>query len=125
MFYLKHCLEEPIVPAMVGGGIISAIDVAMGKHVNGRTIGTYIVSLYAYNVLQCPMEAIHGRRSLLHNFLSAGMLGSYGVKAGLLGVPFVDPYKYSRVPGLTPPVVAFVVYGGLASGMAALGGKSL
>ena len=71
------------------------------------------------------MESIHGRRSLLHNFLAGGMLGSYGVRNGFLGVPFVDPYKYSRIPGVTPSVVAFAVYGGLASGFAALGGKPL
>lgn len=105
--------------------MISAIDVAMGKHVNARTVATYMCSLYAYNVIQCPMEAIHGRRSLIHNFLSAGMLGAAGVRAGVLGIPFVDPYKFYRIPGVTPTVVAFGVYGGLASGMAALGGKSL
>ena len=83
-----------------------------------------MLSLYAYNVIQCPMEAIHGRKSLIHNFLSAGMLGAAGVNAGMLGVPFVDPYKFHRL-GVTPPVVAFTVYGGLATGMAALSGKTL
>lgn len=71
------------------------------------------------------MEAIHGRKSLIHNFLSAGMIGAAGVKAGLLGVPFIDPHVFYRFPALTPPVAAFAVYGGMAGGLAAFGGKPL
>jgi len=71
------------------------------------------------------MEAIHGRHSLSHNFLSGGILGYTGVQAGLMGVPFVNDYTYYRYPFLRPPAVAFFVYGSIASCFAGLGGKRL
>ena len=83
----------------------------------------YAGSIYTYNVLQCPMEAIHGRQSLLHNMLSAGILGYGGVQAGKLGIPFVDPSFVYRYRTLSPPQLAFCVYGGLAGALAGFGGK--
>ena len=88
-------------------------------------LALYVGGVYAYNILQCPMEAIHGRQSLLHNFLSAGTIGYLGVNRGFLGVPFVDYTFYYRNPQLSPGVVGFVVYGGLAGVFAMLQGKRI
>ena len=72
------------------------------------------------------MEAIHGRKSLLHNVGSAGMIGYIGHRAGLIGIPFVDPMVFYRYPALPPSVVAAGVYGTVAGVFAGvLGGKPL
>ena len=42
--------------------------------------------LYAYGALQCPLEYIHGRRSLAHNGLAAGIIGGYAVSRGWIGM---------------------------------------
>ncbi len=85
--------------------------------------GRYMGAIYVYNVLQCPMEAIHGRKSLFHNIISAGMMGYVGVRAGRLEIPFVDPSFVHRHRTLSPPQLAFMVYGGCAGALAAFGGK--
>ena len=87
--------------------------------------GLYMGGIYVYNVLQCPMEFIHGRQSLVHNFLSAGTIGYIGVSRGMLGVPFVDYSFFYRYPQFSPATVGFAVYGGIASLLALLQGKQL
>mmetsp|Transcript_1508 Transcript_1508/g.2144 ORF Transcript_1508/g.2144 Transcript_1508/m.2144 type:complete len:97 (+) Transcript_1508:1-291(+) len=89
-----------------------------------RTAGRYIAAIYAYNAVQCPMEAIHGKQSSLHNLFAGGTLGYLGVQTGRLGVPFVDPhalYSY-RVP---PAVIGGAIYGGMGFLLATLGGKPI
>lgn len=76
-----------------------------------------------YNVMQCPMEAIHGRRSAYHNILSGAILGHVGVSRGILGIPFVDGHLFYRYPQLSPPLVGAAVYGGIAGLFVTLGGK--
>ena len=71
------------------------------------------------------MEAIHGRQSLLHNFLSGGTLGYLGVALGHAGVPFVNSMTFYRYPFLSPPMVGGAVYGTMAGAMAAFSGKQL
>jgi hypothetical protein len=88
-------------------------------------ISSYIAVVYGYNILQCPMEAIHGRQSLLHNVLSAGTIGFLGVRSGSLGIPFVDPTFVYRYRGLSPAGLAFLVYGAMGGVLAGLGGKPL
>jgi hypothetical protein len=79
--------------------------------------------IYAYNIIQCPMEYIHGRQSLMHNVLSAGTLGYLGVSTGKIGIPFLDPHAvYSS---RNPALLGAAVYGAMAGCMAALGGKSM
>lgn len=87
--------------------------------------GRYMAGLYVYNVMQCPMEAIHGRQSLLHNAAAAGLIGYVGVSRGALGIPFVDPSFTYRYPQVSAPMLAFMVYGGLAGALAGFGGKRL
>lgn len=64
--------------------------------------GYYSAFIYGYNILQCPMEIIHGRQSALHNVASGGLIGYIGVTRGNMGVPFVSPYFLygTRHPGL-------------------------
>jgi len=90
-----------------------------------RIAAVNVGGLYVYHSLQCPMEAIHGRQSLLHNVLSGGILGLVGVRQGVLGIPFVDSYFFYRNPSLSPEVTAFAVYGAIGGLMASLGGKPL
>lgn len=87
--------------------------------------GGYIGFLYLYGALQCPMEVIHGRRSLWHNILSAGTIGYIGVSRHLLGIPFVDPYTFYRYPNLSPGIVGFATYGAIGGFFGALSGKRL
>jgi hypothetical protein len=64
--------------------------------------GYYSFFIYGYNVIQCPMEIIHGRQSSLHNVAAGGLIGYLGVTRGNMGVPFVSPYFLygTRYPGL-------------------------
>lgn len=71
------------------------------------------------------MEAIHGRRSALHNGLSGGILGYLGCSTYRIGIPFVDPSTFWRYPFLTPGIVGAAVYGTFGFGMALLGGKPI
>jgi hypothetical protein len=84
-----------------------------------------MAGIYVYNIVQCPMEAVHGRQSLLHNVMAAGMLGYVGVSKGVLGVPFIDSSFAYRYPRVSPPMLAFAVYGGIAGALSAFGGKPL
>eukprot|EP00548_Thalassiothrix_antarctica_P002264 CAMPEP_0194138438 /NCGR_PEP_ID=MMETSP0152-20130528/8220_1 /TAXON_ID=1049557 /ORGANISM="Thalassiothrix antarctica, Strain L6-D1" /LENGTH=109 /DNA_ID=CAMNT_0038835877 /DNA_START=106 /DNA_END=435 /DNA_ORIENTATION=+ len=109
---------------MVYGALFAGFDAFQGvplqQAMHPTVVGRYMAGIYVYNVSTCPMEAIHGRQSLLHNFLSAGVIGFVGVSRGMLGIPFLQNYHISN-----PPVAAFFVYGSIASAFSALGGKRL
>ena len=124
-FDYQSCLTAPIVPSAVMGTIFAGLDVAQGGRFTPSRVVIYAGGLYTYNIIQCPMEAIHGRPSLMHNMLAGGILGYVGVSSGQLGLPFISPMALYRYPWLPPNVAAFVVYGGLAGTFAALGGKTL
>jgi hypothetical protein len=122
--HMEQCVTAPIIPSVTFGAVFAAIDsFQYGQVPRFQTVGTYMAGIYVYNILQCPMEAIHGRQSLLHNFASGGILGYVGVSSGRLGIPFVDPTFAYRVG--RPELVAFGVYGGMAAAFAALGGKRI
>lgn len=124
--YQVHCLMDPIQSSIVWGGMFSALDVAQGRAFSLQRVGGTMGAIYLYNALQCPMEAIHGQRSLLHNVGSAGIIGYIGHRAGVMGIPFVDPMLFYRYPSLQPSVVCAAVYGAIAGTMAGvLGGKPL
>eukprot|EP00970_Alexandrium_tamarense_P004980 scaffold808_cov196-Alexandrium_tamarense.AAC.117 len=128
---MMPCLIQPIPScAIMGGGecagvrswwLFMGIDAIQGAPLSVRSWGFYAGGLYAYNIIQCPMETIHGRQSAMHNVAAGGILGYVGVSRGRLGVPFVSPYILygMRYPGL----VGAAVYGAIAGGMATLGGK--
>lgn len=111
--------------------------------------GYYSAFIYGYNIIQCPMEIIHGRQSSLHNVAAGGLLGYIGVTRGGMGVPFVSPYFLygTRHPGLigaavvrnkffcmeslchatifVPNLLCVLQYGGIGGVLATIGGKPL
>ena len=122
--YQKNCMLEPIPSAAMAAAVFTALDIFQGtppQHaLQPRYVGQYFGALWLYHAATCPMEAVHGRPSLWHNIISAGTIGYLGVRAGRLGVPFVNPYMYN----VRPEVMAFGVYGGMAGILAGmLGGK--
>lgn len=123
--YQKYCFTRPIGSSIVIGGLFSALDVLQGASLTPRVLATNMGGLYIYNVLQCPMEAIHGRRSAWHNVASGAIMGYVGVATERLGIPFLtDRYFFYRYPYLSPPMVGAGVYGGIALLFSAvLGGK--
>ena len=124
---MEACLIRPIFPAGLYGGIFTGIDILRGlpKEHAPKIFARNFGVIYAYNVLQCPMEAIHGRKSLIHNFMAGGILGYVGVKKQMIGIPFVDALLFIRYPQLSPPIVGALVYGAFGLALGAMGGKEL
>lgn len=124
--YQKDCLSRPVVTSITLGSIFTAVSVMQGARLTPRLAALNIGGLYCYNVLQCPMEAVHGRRSALHNAAAGAVLGYVGVSAGMLGIPFVEHSFFYRYPQLSPAVTGAAVYGGISLLLAtALGGKPI
>lgn len=125
--YVAGCAERSVKPA-VGNGVILTLLMAMqnpGAMSNlPMAFALNCGAVYGYFVVQCPMEAIHGRQSLLHNVAAGGTLGYLGVASGRVGIPFnLEPTFYiNRIP---LPVGGALVYGGLAAVFGAIGGKAL
>ncbi len=107
------------------GGVFSGIDAAMGRQITPRSVGSYMAFIYTYNAIQCPMEAIHGRQSAIHNGISGGLIGYIGVATHRIGIPFIDPYTLMRYPFVSPAIAGFAVYGSMGFGLALLGGKPI
>mmetsp|Transcript_53858 Transcript_53858/g.156521 ORF Transcript_53858/g.156521 Transcript_53858/m.156521 type:complete len:134 (+) Transcript_53858:51-452(+) len=124
--YQKSCLISPVVPSILWGSGFAALSVMQGARATPHLFATNCGLLYVYHALQCPLEALHGRRSLLHNVVAGGTLGAFGVQAGQIGIPLLSYEFFRRYPGITPPVAAFFVYGGIAGILGgALGDKPL
>lgn len=124
--YQAHCFSRPIGTSIILGGLFTGLDIAQGARFSPRILGFNIGGLYLYNVLQCPMEAIHGRPSAWHNVASGAIIGYAGVAANRLGIPFVNSYFFYRYPFIPPPVMGATVYGGIAFVLSSvLGGKQL
>jgi hypothetical protein len=122
--YQLDCLTRPVVTSLTLGGLFTGLSVAQGARFTPRLAALNIGGLYVYNILTCPMEAIHGRSSAWHNACSGAILGYVGVSRGMLGIPFVDPYFFYRHPQLSPPLTGAAVYGALSLALVAvLGGK--
>jgi hypothetical protein len=123
--YLNYCITNPkrIQDSVIWGCIWSGVDFLQGTKVTPGSVASTCGFIWAYHALQCPLEAIHGRRSLWHNVIAAGSLGSIGVSAGKIGIPFVDHAIFYRHPQLQPWMVGFVVYGSIGGAFGALGGK--
>lgn len=123
------CAERGVTPA-VGNGLILTIFQAMsggGAAMNPAALPMAFAMntafVYAYVVLQCPLEALQGRQSLLHNAASGATLGYIGVSARQLGVFNLEPtFLINRIP---LPVGGALVYGTLAGVLGAIGGKRL
>ena len=122
---MEACLIRPIFPAGLYGGIFTGIDILRGlpKEHAPKIFARNFGVIYAYNVLQCPMEAIHGRKSLIHNFMAGGILGYTAVVKNIAGIPFVDSSFFIRYPQMTPPIMGALVYGAMGGAFGALSGK--
>jgi hypothetical protein len=122
--YQLNCLTRPIQSSLIMGGVFTAIDVFQGAPFTPRAVLTNVGGLYLYHIIQCPMEAIHGRPSAWHNVLSGATLGYVGVAAGRLGIPLIDVHTLMyRFPSVSPPMAGAVVYGSIAGLLATLGNK--
>lgn len=123
--YQRNCLVAAALPSAMWGAIWSGVSVLQGAAPTPRLFAVNIGGIYAYHALQCPMEAIQGRRSLLHNAVAAGAIGAVGVQNGYLGIPFVDHSFFYRYPQVRPAMIAFAVYGAIGGVLGSLGGKPL
>jgi hypothetical protein len=122
--YQQDCLTRPIGQSLTMGSIFTALSVFQGQRLTPRLAGINIGGLYLYYILQCPMQAIHGRESALHNGAAGGILGYIGVNSGQLGIPFVSYNFFMRYPQLSPALTGAAVYGGMALAISA-GGKPI
>jgi len=127
--YQQNCLLNPIQSSAFATILFSAIDVFQGapmeRVLRPRSLGTYFGGIYLYHALQCPMEAFHGRPSLWHNVISGGSIGLMGVASGRLSIPFIgnNAQQIYYKTGLTPPLLAFGVYGTLSGILAGVLGN--
>ena len=121
------CLIKPVMPCAFWGAAFTGISVYQGlpKQLAPNSFSRNFAFLYLYHSLQCPLEALSGRRSYLHNFLVGGTLGYMGVVKRVIGVPFVDQSFYMKYRQLTPAIMGALVYGGIGGLMGAAGGKPL
>ena len=86
--YTSRCLIRHVPGSLVGAGFWTGIGVLQGSRAPLLpTFTRNLFFLYTYLALQCPMEAIHGKRSLLHCTLSGGIIGYIGCQRKMLGMP--------------------------------------
>ena len=123
--YQRHCLTAPLPSSIMFGGAFSAMHIFQGAQPSPALFARNIGFIYVYHALQCPMEGVHGRRSLAHNGLAAGGMGFWAVSAGQASVPFLDGSFFYKYPAVKPPVAAFAVYGLIGMIAGSLGGKQL
>lgn len=124
--YQQKCLSDSIVPSAVMGGALSAFQVVLhGAQFTPRLFMSHALFIYTFNALKCPMEAIHGRKSVIHNSLAGGIVGYVGVKSGNLGIPFVDGYFFYRYPYISRPMAGCLVYGAIGGFFGMAAGKSI
>ena len=118
---------RPIFPCGMFGGILTGIDLLQGlpKEHAPKIFARNFAFIYAYNVLQCPMEAIHGRRSLIHNVVAGGILGYVGVMKQMIGIPFVDGAFFKMYPKIRTSIMGALVYGAIGGVFGVIGGKKL
>jgi hypothetical protein len=122
--YQQNCLTRPIVTSVTLGGIFTGLSVVQGARFTPQLAALNVGGLYVYNILQCPMEAFHGRSSAWHNVASASILGYVGVARGVIGIPFVDSYFFMRYPQISAPMAGAAVFGSISFLMTSvLGGK--
>jgi hypothetical protein len=93
------------------------MDVAQGSVKSNQivpAVGRAFAFIYTYNLIQCPLEAIHGRKSAVHNAIAGGSLGYIAVARGLAGIPFINATHFYRYPQLSPALIGGGMYGSIA-----------
>jgi hypothetical protein len=123
--YQKYCFTRPIGTSIVFGGVFTGISMLQGFPLTLGMVAVNVGGIYAYNVLQCPMEAISRRQSSLHNFAAGAILGYVGVSTHKLSVPFVDYTFFYRYPQIPPAAMGAFIYGSIGFGLALFGGKTI
>lgn len=88
-----------------------------------RGWGIYSGFLFTYSGLQCPMEQLHRRKSLLHNFAAGSILGYIGVSGGFVGIPFMQNVTLPKVLRSRQAFLGAGIYGTLAMAFGAFSGK--
>jgi hypothetical protein len=137
--YQYHCIIEPI-PFSIFVGCGYAAYIALSSEPSSprshrfklavvespvwRRAGTAMGTIYLYYALKCPMEAVHGRSSSIHNGLSAFTMSYIALSRQWIGVPFVPPYYLMSIPFFTRTLLGSSMYGGMAFVLASIwGGK--
>ena len=120
----QRCLAAPAVPALVWGSVFTALHVYQGAQLSPPLLARNCGFIYAYGALQCPMEGLSQRQSLLHNGVALGALGGWGVQTGMFGIPFEHKLP-SAAAALPRPYKACAVYGVIGTVLGALVGKPL
>jgi hypothetical protein len=122
---LEDCLVRNLYPSLVAGGVWTGLDAVQGAPLRllPRLALSHCGFVYAFLVLICPMEQIHGRRSAFHNVLSGAAVGYLGVRGGFIGVPLLDPTFFWRYPYIRPPLAGAAIYGAMGGLFATLSGK--
>ena len=86
--YTSRCLLGHLPGSLTGSAFWTGISFIQGnKFPLVPTFTRNFLFIYTFFTLQCPMEAIHGRRSLLHSTLSGGIIGYVGSQRNLIGMP--------------------------------------
>lgn len=140
--YQYHCLVQPIpFSVLLGGGYTVYRALAQSssepprsqrfkrftppavEHTIWRRAGTAMGTVYLYYALQCPMEAVHGRSSSLHNGLSAFTMSYIALSQQWIGVPFVPPYLLMDLPFFARTLLGSSIYGTMAFALASIWGQ--
>tara|TARA_B110000305_G_scaffold77718_1_gene87378 strand:+ start:914 stop:1309 length:396 start_codon:yes stop_codon:yes gene_type:complete len=123
--HVKHCATQAIPNAGINTALFTVINAFQGQYPTVRSTGIMAAGIYAYYALQCPMEAIEGRRSVWHNFGSGATLGFLGVQQRMLGIPFLSESMHRTLIFRNVPMalVGGGVYGAMGFGMGLLNGK--
>jgi len=116
---MQNCVTSPIYPSVLWGSGFTALHVAQGMPVSARVLALNCGFLYAYSVLQCPLEALHGRQSLLHNGFAGAVLGWGGASLGMVGVPFYHmlPPALLKMPMAATGAIVYGSIGALLGGV--------
>jgi hypothetical protein len=122
--HLENCLKDPVLPACFLSVLLTSLDISPSKPLSSVALKSSIIPqhlarnfaiIYGYNVLQCPMEALHGRQSALHDAIAGGTTAYFAIERGFIAVPFINTASLCRrYPQLTPAMVGAAVYGTLA-----------
>jgi hypothetical protein len=141
--YQYHCMVEPLPFSILMGSAYTAYRALSSPDPSSsrnnryrqntvtdpsilRRAGTSIGTIYLYYALQCPMEAVHGRSSSLHNGLSAFTISYVALSRQWIGVPFFPAYQLMGIPFFTRTLLGSSIYGGMALVFASIwGGKRI